>query len=335
MATFDILCKNNSAYSNQTLIIPMSVRLKPLAAGIASFIPGMSKVVSKGTGGTDSARYCYSVWLRHLKIAAEHGLQNVPNTVAELGPGDSLGIGIAALLSGVEKYLALDIVEHANISRNMEIFDELVDLFRSRDDLPDEEEFPLVKPYMDSYKFPSSILPDNWLEQSLNENRIEVIRKSIMNPSSEQSVISYRAPWSDQGILISESVDMIYSQAVLEHIDELQPTYKSMYLWLKPGGFMSHQIDFKSHGTSTEWNGHWTYSEFIWKLIRGKRPYLLNRAPYSVHTRLHEEEGFNIVFEKKVKSETNITKEKLAHQFKSLSEDDFTTSGAYILSVKR
>jgi predicted SAM-dependent methyltransferase len=313
----------------------MSVRLKPLAAGIASFIPGMDKVVSKGTGGTDSARYCYSVWLRHLKMAAGHGLQNIPNTVAELGPGDSLGIGIAALLSGVQKYLAFDIVEHANISRNMKVFEELVELFRNRQDIPGKEEFPLVKPYMDSYEFPSGILPDNWLNQSLSEHRIETIRKSILDPTNECSLISYRAPWSDQGVVVRESVDMIYSQAVLEHIDDLQSTYESMYLWLKPEGFMSHQIDFKSHGTSTEWNGHWTYSEFVWKLIRGKRPYLLNRAPYSVHARLHEAEGFDIVFEKKVKSESNINRERLASQFKTLSDDDFTTSGAYILSIKR
>jgi hypothetical protein len=312
----------------------MSVRLKPLAAGIVSFIPGMEKVVARGTGGTNSAAYCYSVWLRHLKMAAENGLRQIPQTVAELGPGDSLGIGLAALLSGVEKYLALDIVEHANTSRNIEVFEGLVELFRNRRAIPGEEQFPLVKPYLESYDFPSALLSDDRLTQALDANRIEAIRQSILNPNDKRSLISYRVPWSDRDVVEKESVGFIYSQAVLEHIDDLQSTYASMRMWLTPGGLMSHQIDFKSHGTSTEWNGHWTYPDLVWKLIRGKRPYLLNRAPYSEHVRMQEVEGFNIVFAKRVRAKSNIGRKRLAYRFRTLSDDDFTTSGAYILSVK-
>ncbi|RJP62040.1 MAG: hypothetical protein C4541_00460 [Candidatus Auribacter fodinae] len=57
---------------------------------------------------------------------------------------------------------------------------------------------------------------------------------------------------------------MIFSQAVLEHIDNLPEAYESMRLWLKPDGFMSHQIDFKCHGTAEEWNRHWAYSQSEW-----------------------------------------------------------------------
>ena len=60
--------------------------------------------------------------------------------VAELGPGDSLGIGFSALISGADKYFAFDVVEHANASRNFEIFDELVSLFKNKEDIPDDKE---------------------------------------------------------------------------------------------------------------------------------------------------------------------------------------------------
>lgn len=32
---------------------------------------------------------------------------------------------------------------------------------------------------------------------------------------------------------------MIFSQAVLEHVDDLEHTYKTLYRWLKKGGIMS------------------------------------------------------------------------------------------------
>jgi hypothetical protein len=60
---------------------------------------------------------------------------------------------------------------------------------------------------------------------------------------------------------------MVFSQAVFEHVVDLRGTYEALRRWLKPGGVMSHQIDFKAHGTAKRWDGHWAYSDFIWKLL--------------------------------------------------------------------
>ena len=38
-------------------------------------------------------------------------------------------------------------------------------------------------------------------------------------------------------------MDFLYSQAVLEHVEDLDNTYKAMQKWLKPSGFISHTID--------------------------------------------------------------------------------------------
>jgi len=96
------------------------MKIKRLLFGMATLIfPSISKYVGKGTGGTDSARYCYSVWLRHLVMAKKNDLNPYPKIVAELGPGDSIGIGLAALISGCEKYYGFDVVEYANIERNL------------------------------------------------------------------------------------------------------------------------------------------------------------------------------------------------------------------------
>ena len=219
-------------------------------------------------------------------MASNNRLNSCPKVVAELGPGDSLGIGLAALVSGAEKYFAFDVVECANLERNLKILDELVTLFKNKEDIPGEQEFPGVKPCLETYDFPQQILTNHQLSQALEDARIDRIRNSIISHNREDSIIIYKAPWFYSSIREKESIDLIYSQAVLEHVDDLRNTYRAMRLWLKPKGFISHQIDFRCHGMDDKWNGHWTYSDFMWKVIRGNRPYLLNREPHSTHIKI-------------------------------------------------
>ncbi|HSG27936.1 MAG TPA: hypothetical protein VLA34_05600, partial [Candidatus Krumholzibacterium sp.] len=111
----------------------MNYRLVPIVKGLLTLVPGLRETFSRArTGGTDTAEYCYEVWLKHLTMAWEHGLEDVPRTLAELGPGDSIGTGLAAMLSGVDRYIGLDVVPYSHTGSNIRIFDELVGLFRAR-----------------------------------------------------------------------------------------------------------------------------------------------------------------------------------------------------------
>ena len=274
-------------------------KLKPVIDGLLSFVPGVNWFRVKGTGGTSSARYCYSVWLRYLVMAKKNGLNPYPKIIAELGPGDSLGISLAALISGCNKAYAYDVVEHANLESNLSIFEELVRLFKNKTPIPGDDEWPRIIPRLEDYGFPSYILDDSILYNALKSSRLERIRNSIINNQQNNSMIEYKVPWHKNNNLVPESVDMIYSQAVLEHVGDLKSAYSAMYLWLKVNGYMAHTIDFKCHGTADEWNGHWTYSDFVWKLIKGKRPYLLNREPHSKHINTIKNIGFNVICDKK------------------------------------
>lgn len=309
--------------------------INQLIKGMATFIPGAYNFFSrKKTGGTESARYCYSVWLRHLVMADRNDLSTNPKVIAELGPGDSIGIGLAALISGAEKYYAFDIVHYATVQKNIEIYDELVSLFRNKENIPGEDEFPKIKPHLSSHKFPSNILTADRLNDALNNHRLEFIRQSVADVNISSSMIQYKVPWYNSNIVEKESVDMIFSQAVLEHVDELNLTYERMYSWLKPNGFMSHSIDFKSHGSANKWNGHWTYSDFTWKLIKGKRPYLINRLPHSQHIKLMNQTGFKVVCDIRSQLPSKINSNRLAPRFKNMQQDDLTTSSAFIQSSK-
>lgn len=299
-----------------------------------AFVPIVSRRWIRRTGGTDSARYCYSVWLRHLVMAQQQGLNSRPQTVAELGPGDSLGIGLAALISGSERYYALDAIPHANTISNLRIFDELVELFRVKEPIPAEDEFPEVKPKLDAYDFPRDILDDDRLQRALNGQRLDRIRTSLLNTGGEESVVQYIAPWNDPSRIHEGTVDMIFSQAVLEHVDDLSGTYKAMHQWLKPEGVMSHQIDFRCHNTANEWNGHWAYSDPVWWLIKGGRPFLLNRAPHSTHRALLNIHGFKVIFDRPVPMTSNLSLNDVAPRFRQMTEADLTTSGAFIQAVR-
>lgn len=313
------------------------IRIKALVKGLLTYVPVMSRYANRGTGGTVSARYCYSVWLRHLVWAHRHGLTDVPGTVAELGPGDSLGTGLAALLSGSQKYYALDVKKYASSDRNLRILDELVDLYQRREPIPDASEFPRQLPLMDAYDFPRHILTEERLAHSLGRDRLDRIRGDLLRDTGgeeHEGCIVYFAPWYDPKVVREESVDFVLSQAVMEHVTDLDHTYEALRQWLKPEGWASHVIDFRCHHTATQWNGHWAFSDVLWRLIQGKRAYLINREPYSTHMRLLDKHKFRAVCDRPFRDASGIERSQLAPRFQTLSDDDLTTWSAFIQTVK-
>jgi hypothetical protein len=317
-------------------------RARRIVFNLATFLPGVTALPyvrralqrrATGTGGTISARYCYSIWLRHLSLAAKSGLNTNAGVIAELGPGDSLGIGLAALLTGAKRYLALDVVAHASAERNLAVFDELVELFRGRCNIPDNNEFQAANPTLDCYDFPHDTLTGARLEQALNPQRLAMIRESLRNCTSPESMIQYRAPWFGEHVVERDSIDMILSQAVLEHVDQLAEVYRMMRLWLAPAGFMSHQIDLKSHGWAEQWSGHWAYSDLAWKLIRGKDVWMINREPASTHLGLISAAGFRVVGEIRVVAPLATQRRQLSSRFRSLTDQDLVSSGLFVQAV--
>jgi hypothetical protein len=257
-------------------------------------------------------------------------------TIAELGPGDSLGIGLAALLSGAQRYLSLDVVRYADNARNLRIFEELIALFRDRAPIPDEAEFPLVRPLLRSYAFPADILTSARLDVALHPKRLELIRFAINNPATSPrggGPVCYIAPW-EPGVIENGTVDLVFSQTVLEFPHDLPGIYAQMCRWLNPGGIMSHEIDFKSVGITVEWNGHWSCSDALWRLAAGRRRHRLNREPHSTHIALLRRMGCRIVCDERVVQPSAITRAQLATRFRDLTDEDLTTSSALIQAVK-
>jgi len=320
--------------------------------GALTYVPGViwarEQIYHLTNPGTVSARYCYSVWLRHLVASHEAGvLSGMPGRVVELGPGNSIGIGLAALLSGVKQYRGLDVIPYAQGNRNLGIFDELVELFQKRTPIPGPDEFRAVRPNLDDYSFPTHLLSEDALQAALAPERITSLREELKSlaagrggdnvPGGDEYQIGYVVPWNSKPWLdhLAGTVDMAFSQAVLEHVDDPDGTYEALATMLAPTGFSSHVVDYKKHRTAYHWNGHWAYTERQWKLVRGRRRFGINRAPHSAHQKGHEKAGMEILLETPWAKAGGLTRKDLAEPFRSLDDSDLSCQGSFFLARRR
>jgi hypothetical protein len=218
----------------------------------------------------------------------------------------------------------------------LQVFEELIALFRQHAPIPDETEFPAVQPSLPSYAFPANVLTSARLGAALDPKRLELIRASISNPATTACAagpVCYIAPW-EPGEIREATVDLVLSQSVLEYPRDLAGIYAEMCRWLKRGGVMSHEIDFKSIGIAKEWNGHWSCSDALWRLVSGRRRNRLNREPHSTHIALIERAGCRVVRDERTIRQSGIARAQLAPCFRRLTDEDLTTSSALIQAVK-
>lgn len=324
---------------------PRIKQLRFIAQGLATYFPIKLSFLPRHriqftedrvrtvTDSRDLARACYTIWLRFL--VATKPTPNLPiESVGEIGPGDSLGVGLAALLSGSNRYYPIDKFTRSRNCDNLLIFDELVSLFRSRAPIPNDKEFPKSHPRLSSYEFPKFIT-NEVLKESLAEERINKIRKIIDIIQSSQSraqiddiVIEYPTNRPKSGI------DFLFSVATMEHIDDPAEAYKRDYLYLKDGGIFAHTIGLNSHGTAWKWNGHYTYSPLVWRLIRGRVKYLINRWPHSWHVSSLVANGFSIVVNDVYREENYLSRKDLSKQFAGIPDDDLTAYSVFISGYK-
>jgi hypothetical protein len=127
---------------------------------------------------------------------------------------------------------------------------------------------------------------------------------------------------------------MIYSHSVLEHVSDVPKTYASCARWLRPGGWMSHQVDFTSHGVTRAWNGHWQYPEWLWKVIVGGRPYLINRHPAGEHVRMIEAASFRPVLQLRNDRADGMARDELSAPYRDMPDSELTCSDLFIQATR-
>jgi hypothetical protein len=304
--------------------------LGALAVGLGTWVDSSRR---NPHADTPHARYYISVWLRHLKFSANAGLEKIPARVLELGPGSRLGIGLCALLFGAKKYIALDAVRQSADAENLQLLDTIIDEFRKLKEIPNDPQFSKIKPVLEDLS-----LPKLYCQLDLSEKHLSEVRRELQTfvQSGRSPLIEYHAPWTDVNTIAPGTADWIISQAVLEHVDDLNHLYPCMRRWVSEEGQISHQVDFEAHGTFFKWNGHWTAGRRLWKTLRGKRHYLINRMPWSEHRRLLVKNEFAV-------SEFQLQRSPSDLDFSDVSDDlrpkfepeDLDISGAFYIARRK
>ena len=306
--------------------------------GIVSYIPFANQIYRRVKGDSchscSNPRFCYSLWLRILVTLYNNKLHNQLNNIAEIGNSSSIGVGLVALLTGVKSYSALEVVKYQLTQKSLNMFEDLIRLFRNRENIPDNNEFPRINIQLDSYKFPKRILTEKKLSVLLSENRLNQIRKAILN-YEKNSIINYYVPWEYSLNNIRGSFDLVFSRAVMEHIADYPATYSKLKTCLKPRGFMLHDIEYHNHGIGTHWNSHWCYSNLLWELIKGKRFFIINRSTHSMHLDTLKNLGFQLLSDQRKINKSSINRNCLAKRFKSISDVDMNSYGGWVLAIKK
>jgi hypothetical protein len=311
--------------------------LRPALAGVTSLLPLARRPVL--WGGSASARYCYTVWLRHLAVLRDHGVRPPAGVVVEFGPGDSQGVGLAALLSGATHTIGVDIAAFATPDANRTVFEGLVRLFREGAQAPGDDEFPFVRPRPSFLPRPSDVVDAAALAAALAGERLAAIETAMGGARSDPtSPVRYVWPW-DRATVKPGTADLVVSQAALEYLpyedgdDGVDRAFAAMRAWLRPGGIMSHQIDLSSP-FGPEWNAHWALGDTMWKIVRGRRT-IENRAPQSAYVAACARNGFEVLAVCPTPAPPGVPASRLAPRFAALPAEDYRARGTHLVARAR
>ena len=243
-------------------------------------------------GHMDQPKYAYEVFLNHYK-KVESVVGRRPFVALELGPGDTLFSGLIAHALGAQSCYLVDAGPFANL--NPVLYESMATMLaREGLDIP---------------------LPGN--RSSISEYLDTIGVRYLTNGIESLKSIP------------SQSVDFIWSQAVLEHVrrSDFFKTLKELRRIIRVDGAMSHRIDLMDHLGGKLNNLR--FSRKIWESsFMATSGFYTNRIRFSEMTRLFEEAGFSArILNTDRWSEMPTPKRKLAREFRHLENVELLIQG--------
>ena len=180
-------------------------------------------------------------------------------------------------------------------------------------------------------------MTEDGLARALAPERVDSILSDIgeftKSGRAHGRFIDYSAPYTPSSIP-DGTVDLFLSHSVLEHVSDLPAALQLMHRSLKPGGLMSHQFDLRSHNITRSWDGHRAFEESVWKIVVGKRPFLVNRLPYSAVIEEIERAGFRTLKAERRLEAPTLSRSELCREWATASDEDIQTVSGFVQAEK-
>ena len=251
------------------------------------------------TLGTSDGFYCFSLFVRLFYFTDKYLNGKRQNSVLEVGCGDTFVTSCLFYFCGYRSIFAIDGYRYLNKEKTVSSLNQAIELLRNRSEKvlnfnPEVDKSVFVRLYQ-------AIPTGDEFDKLAKELRDHV--EDYFEGKS--TIINYIAPY-DLTPEFNVKFDFIFSQAVLEHVFPLDKTLVFLKEMLANGGVMYHSVDFKSHGFSPLFNGHYLMTEDEFKTIASPFVFrMINRYPPSFLNRYFEN-NFEILDQKSVEMSSNL-----------------------------
>ncbi|MBL6749554.1 MAG: methyltransferase domain-containing protein [Nevskia sp.] len=256
-----------------------------------------------------TAKYGYHKLLRKFQSIATHLAGSgplPPGAFVELGCGahDPLTLAACFYLNGHDPAFGIDIKPPRN---------ELYSALSMYDVLANMHLFP------ERYCFPST--PVDEFRRRLGHFDIAAFERGDFREGFAPlaGAINFEAVDIVQSSIVGQSVALLVSFAVLEHVSDIDNVCRHLYRILKPGGVVFHFVDLADHRV---YRGDKRFNAFSF-LQEEQPPASLNRLRAHQITAAHESAGFAVV--KDARDTLPMTEEEHAQllpQFRQMRLED-------------
>lgn len=76
------------------------IKFRKIIRSFISYMPIAKTISKKKCTSPQYGKYYYDIYLYHIESLKNNGFLNQSGIIAEIGPGDTFGIGLCALLVG-------------------------------------------------------------------------------------------------------------------------------------------------------------------------------------------------------------------------------------------
>lgn len=282
-------------------------RLAPAAYVRLTGQTGRGAAAEESSG--DIAQYfrsCFDAYFERLGIVSSDTAAFLEGkTLMEYGPGDLPGVAALMVAHGAEKVYCVDRFPLVNLSeKNASVLSQLIEVSQGAQ----------------RERLLSCLVDPNNPAAGFDPRRIEY----LVLPSGLSG--------------LRDTVDLVFSRAVLEHVNDLDATFADMTAAMRAGALAIHLVDLRSHGLHKsnpldflEWSSSlWNlmYSEKgvpnRWRIDMYRR--VLNRLPLEVLS-LEATKLASLEHVERVRP-------RLAEAFRAASDEDLRWLGFWLLFRK-